>query len=405
MGNSGSKSNSSQTITNNIVNKNYMDTLNKNIMNVGVEVLIKNSSACSSAVNLNNSCNMSGSNIGGDFDFGGNQANQASVNFSCIQANKSSSDMSTAMMNQMMAEMKALSGTEAAAQLNNAASSSNQTGFGSTGGISKSNADTTVNTNITNSTISRVQNIYEQNLKNNFTAETVSECIGKTTLSNSQNLANINVEGNAKVSCIQANTLQQVQQCKQLNDAVTKTSQETFQTLGLTVQTDNETKQSVEATNTTTSENISTGAIQDTGTALADVIGSFGGLLGLGFLGQMLSPLCIFCSCILCLCLIVVGFYYSTSGSDGASGLSSGISSGLSSGISSDIISSNSLPTLPMNMDSNMASLSSHMPSLSNKMSSLSNKMSSFSNKMPSLSNKMSSFSNKMPSMSSMFKK
>ena len=53
MGSSSSKS--SQTITNNTVNQNYMDTLNKTIMNSAVETMINNASSCSSAVNINNS--------------------------------------------------------------------------------------------------------------------------------------------------------------------------------------------------------------------------------------------------------------------------------------------------------------------------------------------------------------
>jgi len=58
IGDCGSKSKSSQTIINNTVNKNYMDTLNKTIMNSAVETIINNANSCSSAVNVNNSCNV-----------------------------------------------------------------------------------------------------------------------------------------------------------------------------------------------------------------------------------------------------------------------------------------------------------------------------------------------------------
>ena len=230
----GSSSKSKQTITNNTVNENYMNTLNKTIMESAVNTMIKNASSCSSAVNINNSCNMSGTKVSGNFDFSGNQTAQATVNFNCIQANQTSADMATTMAASMNAEMKALNGTEAAAQLNNASESSNTTGFASTpGGGSKSNASTNVTNNVTNQTISNVENIFQQNLSNNFSVETVNECIGKTSVSNSQDLSNLDIGGNAKVSCIQTASVEQVQNCKQLSDAISKTTQATFQELGM----------------------------------------------------------------------------------------------------------------------------------------------------------------------------
>ena len=69
----GSNSKTSQTIRNNTVNQNYIDTLNKTIMNSAVETMINNASSCSSAININNSCDLSNTSIGGDFNFKGNK--------------------------------------------------------------------------------------------------------------------------------------------------------------------------------------------------------------------------------------------------------------------------------------------------------------------------------------------
>ena len=156
MGKSKSSAKASQAITNNTINKNYMDTLNKTIMNSAVETMINNASSCSSAVNQNNSCDMSNTKIGGNFDFSGNQTNKAKVDFSCIQASQTSADMNASMVASMMAEMKALNGTDAAAQLNTAAQSSNSTGFGASGGSSSSNSKTDVSNNVTNETITKL---------------------------------------------------------------------------------------------------------------------------------------------------------------------------------------------------------------------------------------------------------
>lgn len=300
MGNSSAKS--SQIIENNIVNKNYLDTLNKTIMNSAVETMINNASSCSSAINLNNSCNISGTKVGGDFNFGGNQNAQAKVNFSCIQENQTSANMATTMISSIVAEMKALNGTEAAAQLNTAAQSSNKTGFLSMpGGSSKSNSSTNVNNNITNETISRVENIFEHNLSNNFTANTVNECIAKTNVSNSQDLSDLIIGGDANIECIQTASVEQVQNCKQLSQSIQNTTQKTFQELGFIVDTKSNTGTSTESTVISDSENVSTGPIEEIGNA----IGSLLGALGLAFLAPLLSPICIIC---LVLIFLVCGF-------------------------------------------------------------------------------------------------
>ena len=158
-----SSSSSSQKITNNTVNKNYMDTLNKTIMNSAMSTMINNASSCSSSVNQNNSCDMSGTKIAGNFDFSGKQTNTAKVNFSCIQASQTSADMVTSMMASMTAEMKALNGTDDAVQLNTAANSLNKSGFGASGGSSSSKSSTDVTNNVTNETITKVENIFLQN--------------------------------------------------------------------------------------------------------------------------------------------------------------------------------------------------------------------------------------------------
>lgn len=296
----GSSSKSSQSITNNTVNQNFMNTLNKTIMNSAVETVINNASSCSSAINLNNSCNVSDMTVGGDFNFGGDQTAQANVNFNCIQANQTSADMATNMMASMVAEMKSLNGTESAANLNTASQSSNKTGFASMPSNSKSNSSTNVTNNVTNETISNVQNIFETNLKNNFSVNTVNECIGKTNASNEQNISDVDIGGNANIECIQSATVEQVQECKQLSDAVSKTTQATFQELGLTVATESDTGTSTESTVSSKSENVATGPIEEVGNAISSIIGA----IGLAYLGPIIGSVVIICAVILLLGLI-----------------------------------------------------------------------------------------------------
>ena len=297
-----SKSKSSQTITNNTINQNTIDTLNKTIMNSAVETMINNASSCSSAININNSCDMSNTKIVGDFTFNGNQTAQAKVNFNCIQANETSADMATSMMSSMIAEMKSLNGTDAAAQLNTASQSSNKSGFASMPSGSSSDSKVNVTNNVTNDTISNVKNIFEQNLNNNFTANTVNECIGKTNVSNTQDLSNMDIEGNVKIECIQTASVEQVQNCKQLSSAIQKTTMATLQELGLTVETESSTGSSTESTVTSKSENVATGPIEEAGNAISSIIGS----LGMAYMGPIVGSVVIVCVCVIL--LGVLGF-------------------------------------------------------------------------------------------------
>jgi hypothetical protein len=323
MGGGNSKSKTSQSITNKTINKNYMDTLNNTIMNSAVETIIKNASSCSSAVNINNSCKLSNFNVGGDFNFGSSQTSNANVNFNCVQANKTSADMATSMIGTMMAEMKALNNTDAAVDLNSASNASQKSGFMSAppiyGGNSSSSTNTNSSTEITNETYSIVKNIFEQNLSNNFSVNTVNECIGKTNVSNSTDLSNIDVAGNAKINCVQTASVEQVQNCKQLSESISSTTQKTFQELGLTVQTESETitKTESDATSQAITRQGGLGAV---GKGIADVVqatgnafGSILGPLGLAFLAPFLSPIC----CI-CFVLILLICCFSLSGKGGS---------------------------------------------------------------------------------------
>ena len=318
MGGGNSKSKTSQTITNKTVNTNYMDTLNNTIMNSAVETIINNASSCSSAVNINNSCKLSNLNIGGDFNFGGSQTSNANINFNCIQANKTSSDMATSMIGTMMAEMKALNNTDAAVDLNSAANASQKSGFMSAQPIYGGNATSSSNTNssneITNETYSIVKNIFEQNLSNNFSVNTVNECIGKTSVSNSTDLSNIDVAGNAKINCVQTASVEQVQNCKQLSESISSTTQKTMQELGLTVQTESEsiTKTESAAGSQAITKQGGLGAVgkgvADVITATGDAVGGILGSIGLAFLGPFLYPICSICLVLILLLCCVSSF-------------------------------------------------------------------------------------------------
>ncbi|AYV80017.1 MAG: hypothetical protein Gaeavirus5_14 [Gaeavirus sp.] len=252
--------------------------------------------------------------VHGDFNLGAVQSNKASVNFSCIQADSASAEMASAMSQTLMGEMSSVSGSEAAAKINSAAAAAQKSGFASGGGSASSADNTNITNNITNNTKVAVENIYQKNLKSNFSSETVSECIGRTTQNNSVSAEGTKVYGNVEAKCIQSNTLEQVQECKQLNEALNKTLTKTAQELGFTVETVNKTTTSNEVKSKSSSEQISTGPIQDLGNAVSKVLGSVGDLFGFAALGAA-APFAVSC-CLVCCILISlsISMGYASSG-------------------------------------------------------------------------------------------
>jgi hypothetical protein len=287
MGSVESKAKVVQNITNNTLNQTDLSAVNSTTMDAAVSTLVKNASVCSSSVDQNNTCSMANADIDGDLDFTGVQDNVAKVNFSCVQANKAAADMGTAMVQALSGNLDQLNGTSAASALNAAASSQSTMGLGVGAANATSNVDNNITNNVTNQTRLRIENTFKNSLKNNFNSETVSECIGRTTQRNTQDLSGVSVRRNARVKCTQSNTLAQVQECKQLNEAISKTMQETAQELGFVVKVVNETK----------AEGKAEGEAKAKATVSFIPEFEFGG-------SSMYSSIISLCCCIICCCII-----------------------------------------------------------------------------------------------------
>lgn len=339
MGHSHSKTNTN--IVNNVVNTNDINSINKSVVESAIEVLVKNASKCSSSVNQSNTCSMNNSKIASNFSIGGNQSNKASVDFSCIQADTAASEMETAMTQALQGQLNSITDSELANKINAAAAAASKSGAGSTGGGANANVNTGVSNNIKNETKVVIENIYKRNLKNNFNSETVSECIGKTEQKNNISATGDEVGGSADVNCTQSNTLEQVQECKQMNEAVNSVLAKTAQELGFKIETVNTTASKIESKSSAESENTSTGVFQDIGNAVSGVVSSIGDALGIAGLGVM-APYAIVSCCVCCLlisiCLSCVMMGHSAS--DSMSSQHAGTTNGINSSVHSYDMSS-----------------------------------------------------------------
>jgi hypothetical protein len=211
----------------------------------------------------------------------------------------------------MIQEMKALNGTESAANLNSKAAAKNTTGSFSYGGGTSSKSATNVTNNVTNDTQVVIKNLFQQNLENNFTQNTVNDCIGKTNQTNTRGgtIGSVS-DSQIDISCLQSNSLEQVQSCQALNTSISETTQKTFQELGFSTDVTSKTSNDTKVENSSTSDNVQTGFIQDTYSGIAGVFSSAGnlvaGLVGgssLAFLGPVSGSICLcVCCCMLHCC-------------------------------------------------------------------------------------------------------
>ena len=281
MGGSSSTAKSSQSITNNTINQDLLTTVNENLMNVSTNTLISNANTSSSSISQNNLCSIEVGNVTGDINFGGKQGNALVADFSAVNSSNAANDMNTSMMQSLISQMQSMNGTDNAAALNSAVEAVGNTGSLSTGSTaSNTSTNTNVKNNVTNETISYVQNLFEQNIANNFSAETVNQCIGKTTQSNTQSGKFGDVGGNVNATCVQTNSAEQIQKCEQLAGAINETMLKTASELGLSVVTESETSSATKSETSASSSATTTGVIQDTGGLISGAISALGGLLG-----------------------------------------------------------------------------------------------------------------------------
>lgn len=301
MGSSHSHTNSN--ISNEIINSSDINSINKNVVESATNTLIKTAQTCNSAVDLANSCNANNINASGNFIDSGSQSNKASINFSCINANNAVNSMINTMKQAIAGELAGITNTEVASVLNAKAEAALKSGALSMPGTNTT-SDTNANasTKVLNSTTVAIENIYEQNLKNNFNSETVSECIGKTNLSNNKSDTNINAN-NVTLECFQSNTVEQVQECKQFSEAANKALSETAQQLGFKVETENSTTTNTEVKASSSAKNEQTDLLTDLGNAFSKAVDSLGGVLGIASLGAF-SPFIILC-CIVCCSILL----------------------------------------------------------------------------------------------------
>ena len=280
----GNKSNSVSSSTTDISNQNTLNNINKSIFDTGINVMVENLQVCSNSSIQSNACAVTSVNNGGTTTNSGNQSNVSKVNYSCTNNNNVQSSMISKMLTSAASEIKALSDTNLETALKAQASTNSKSGFLATPISSSATSVNNNNTKIRNETIQNIYNTYEQKLRTNFTSKTVAECIGSNIQNNALNISSINNAGTTNNNCNQSNDLNTIQNCKQLSNVISDTTNQVFQEYKILTNANNETKQVVNASAESKSTSVATGPIQDLFNGIANVMGASTGLYSLSFI-------------------------------------------------------------------------------------------------------------------------
>jgi hypothetical protein len=277
----GSKS-KSNTYTDNskkIVRKNELKMLNEQTNNFASDIAFKAAKSCSSGMSQLNHVDWSGTKVAGDFNFAGTQENEAAVTFDCVQADKVSGDMAAGIINKISDSLESNYSTDLLDKMNTEAQAKQKSGWGNIPmGASESTASTTNINKLDMKEESRkdLQNTIKNNTEMNFSQDTVSECTSEYKQANVGTFKDMEIGGNVNTVLKQSNAMKAMSSCKQMNDAISKITQQTASDLGVKIVDDSSTTQETDITSTTTS----TQETQGIGGAIADVFGGIGSMFG-----------------------------------------------------------------------------------------------------------------------------
>lgn len=271
------------------VNKSDLNLLNKSVNNFTANSVISDAKSCSA--NISQVQNVSFENIvtGGNFEIGEiEQGQNAALTFSCVTKTQIQNTSSQGVMSEYMNAIKGSFSTDAltdlstkAASAASAGASATQSGvsIGSAAANSNSNSytntDSTTNISIENQITQNIQNVVENAVTNNFSAETVQNCISM--VDNNQNVSfkNLDIGGSVKIKAIkQDQAATSLSDCMMSSSNANDTTTAVATKLGLVTVAEGATK--TVTTVKTTGE--ATAAAESTSTSKGLSLPDFGGM-------------------------------------------------------------------------------------------------------------------------------
>ncbi len=240
MGNTESHATINQTNNDLFINNTDINTLSEQINQQVNSATLTAAQSCSADMNLQQYINVSNFNTRGNFNFNTNQTQQAVLTFGCVNTsnlrNKTGAELITNINNGINNSVT----NEALQALKANAESAAKMGWGGIGNVNSStNVNAINNYKVDNKTDLNIQNVVKNIVQNNFTAESVSNCISKANTSQAVNMENIHVGGEAFIA-IEQNQAQTVfSNCVQESNLGNNILNQTASELGIKVELEN----------------------------------------------------------------------------------------------------------------------------------------------------------------------
>lgn len=329
MGNSKSKSTTTNTYNTTVVNQSDLNLLNENINNFVSNTVVDQAASCSATVTQTQNIDLTGFTAKGDITIDGVSQNQkAAITFDCVQLSAFQNDIANGVLTQYMDAIKNSYDTSSIAQMTAAAQTSAKNEFGTTGG-SSSNSKSNNTYNFDSKTIVNqdIQNIVQNSITNNMSLKDMQDCM--SSVKNTQNITVKDFEstdGNIKIlNLSQTQAADLYAKCMQEKNNANKISNNIVTDLGLTVTTEAKTTSSAEMESKSAAESSNTGAFQSMGEGVGNVFRGVGDMWGtvIGSVGGLFSgdsSSSIICLIILVILCVIggVGYYmYKKNGSGG----------------------------------------------------------------------------------------
>lgn len=230
-----------QNISNQLyVNRSTVNQLNETLNQVIANTIVKNAVNAGGNIFNRQEIKFEGIKVSGNFEIGDmGQTQEAKITFDAMNKTEARNDAASQFINQALTDLQKHTSTDIITQLESNAKAKATAGAGF--GYSNANSEAVNVSNITslNENVTNISNILQNRVENNFTTETVTNCV--TSVNNAQNVAFVDIEvgGDFRVlNLTQEQSVEMISKCGAMTNATNKIITETLDNLGVKIDED-----------------------------------------------------------------------------------------------------------------------------------------------------------------------
>lgn len=310
----GSSSSVSISNAQTYIDQNQLDILNKNITNQIANTRVNQAAKCGSDIVQNQAITISDIKTNGTYYSDFNQYQGSALDFSCIQSQQARNTIGNSLYQQMINNLSQHNSANIMAELEAQAAANIRNGFASWNINGGSNSDTNENIDWTvqNSTYQELQNVIENSIENNFTAENISNCDSLTANSQSITVTGVVAGEGVIMKGNQTQIADTYAQCLQNQNIAQEITTVMADATNVKVENTNSNSSTSTQYGTATSETINNGPFESLGNLFSSIFSGIGGLFS-NF--KTLSVICAILVVVIIVCLIlsVLGYFLMSS--------------------------------------------------------------------------------------------